>query len=126
MSLILIVEDNDKNLKLVRDVLRVKGYETLEAGTAEDGLVLARERRPDLVLMDIELPGMNGVDALHALRADALTAGIPVAAVTASVMERDRSKIMAAGFDEYIPKPIELKSFLASVQRLLDEGRRDG
>jgi two-component system cell cycle response regulator DivK len=125
MSLILIVEDNEKNLKLVRDVLQVKGYATVEAGTAEEGIRLAKERRPDLVLMDIELPGMSGVDALHALRADAATAAIRVAAVTASVMERDRSKIMAAGFDEYISKPIDLKSFLASVRRLLDEGPRN-
>ena len=124
MTLILIVEDNEKKLKLVRDVLQVKGYETIEAGTAEDGIRLARERRPDLVLMDIELPGMNGVDALHVLRGDPATAGIPVAAVTASVMPGDRSKIMAAGFDEYIGKPIELKSFLASVQSLLAGGRR--
>ena len=124
MPLILIVEDNDKNLKLVRDVLQVKGYQTVEAGNAEDGIVLARERRPDLVLMDIELPGMNGVDALRVLRGDPATAGIPVAAVTASVMPGDRSKIMAAGFDEYIGKPIDLKGFLASVQRLLEEGRR--
>ena len=122
MSLILIVEDNEKNLKLVRDVLRVKGYETLEAGTAEDGIRLARERRPDLVLMDIELPGMNGVDALRVLRGDPATASIPVAAVTASVMPGERSKIMAAGFDEYIGKPIELKAFLASVTRLLAGG----
>jgi two-component system cell cycle response regulator DivK len=125
MSLILIVEDNEKNLKLVRDVLQVKGHATVEAGTAEEGIRLAKERRPDLVLMDIELPGMSGVDALHALRADAATAAIRVAAVTASVMERDRSKIMAAGFDEYISKPIDLKSFLASVRRLLDEGPRN-
>jgi two-component system, cell cycle response regulator DivK len=124
MSLILIVEDNEKNLKLVRDVLQVKGYETVEAGTAEDGIRLARERRPDLVLMDIELPGMNGVDALEVLRGDPATAAIPVAAVTASVMPGDRSKIMAAGFDEYIGKPIELKGFLASVQRLLAGGAR--
>jgi two-component system cell cycle response regulator DivK len=123
MTLILIVEDNEKNLKLVRDVLQVKGYETIEAGTAEDGIRLARERRPDLVLMDIELPGMNGVDALQVLRADPATSAIPVAAVTASVMPGDRSKIMTAGFDEYIGKPIELKSFLASVARLLAGGR---
>ena len=122
MSLILIVEDNDKNLKLVRDVLQVKGYQTIESGTAEDGIRLARERRPDLVLMDIELPGMNGVDALKVLRADPATAGIPVAAVTASVMPGDRSKIMAAGFDEYIGKPIDLKGFLASVARLVAGG----
>jgi two-component system cell cycle response regulator DivK len=101
MSLILIVEDNDKNLKLVRDVLQVKGYQTIEAGTAEDGIELARERKPDLVLMDIQLPGMNGIDALKVLRADASTAGIPVIAVTASVMQQDRNLITEAGFDGY-------------------------
>ena len=74
MSLILIVEDNDKNLKLVRDVLQVKGYQTIEAGNAEDGIVLARERKPDLVLMDIQLPGMNGIEAIGVLRADPSTA----------------------------------------------------
>ena len=90
MKLILIVEDNDKNLKLVRDVLQVKGYETIEAGTAEDGIVLARERKPDLILMDIQLPGMNGIEALGVLRAEPATAAIPVVAVTASVMQQDR------------------------------------
>ena len=89
MSLILIIEDNDKNLKLVRDVLQVKGYATIEALNAEDGLVLARERKPDLVLMDIQLPGMNGIEALGVLRADPGTAGIPVVAVTASVLAQD-------------------------------------
>ena len=97
MSLILIVEDNDKNLKLVRDVLQVKGYQTIEAGTAEDGIELAREHKPDLVLMDIQLPGMNGIEALKVLRADASTARIPVIAVTASVMQQDRNLITEAG-----------------------------
>ncbi|HET7097149.1 MAG TPA: response regulator, partial [Casimicrobiaceae bacterium] len=91
MSLILIIEDNDKNLKLVRDVLQVKGYATLEAGTAEDGVRIAAERVPDLILMDIQLPGMSGIDALKLLRADAATAAIPVIAVTASVMQQDRN-----------------------------------
>jgi len=83
MSLILIVEDNEKNMKLVRDVLRVKGYDTLEAVTAEDGIKLASERKPDLILMDIHLPGMNGIEALHVLRGNSDTAPIPVIAVTA-------------------------------------------
>ena len=122
MSPILIVEDNDKNLKLVRDILQAKGYATLEAGTAEDGIRLAREHRPDLILFDIELPGMSGVDALQVLRGAPATAHIPVAAVTASVMPRDRNKITAAGFDEYIAKPIEYKGFVETVRRLL-EGR---
>ena len=123
MSLILIVEDNDKNLKLVRDVLQVKGYATIEAGTAEDGIVLARERKPDLILMDIQLPGMNGIDALKVLRADVSTARIPVIAVTASVMQQDRNLITEAGFDGYIGKPINLKEFLDSVRAMLERAK---
>ncbi|HEY2817578.1 MAG TPA: response regulator [Casimicrobiaceae bacterium] len=119
MSVILIIEDNDKNLKLVRDVLQVKGYTTLEAGTAEDGIKLAGERRPDLILMDIQLPGMNGIDALRVLRADAATAAIPVIAVTASVMQQDRTLITDAGFDGYVGKPINLKEFLDAVRDTL-------
>jgi two-component system, cell cycle response regulator DivK len=119
MSTILIVEDNEKNMKLVRDVLQVKGYRTLEAGTAEDGIRLALEHKPDLVLMDIQLPGMNGIDALGVLRDDPATANIPVIAVTASVMQQDRKLITEAGFDGYIGKPINLKEFLATVQKML-------
>ena len=117
MSLILIVEDNDKNLKLVRDVLQVKGYETLDAGTAEDGLTIARARLPDLILMDIQLPGMNGIDALKALRADPATAAIPVIAITASVMQQDQQEIVRAGFNGFIEKPINLRIFLDTVQK---------
>jgi two-component system cell cycle response regulator DivK len=119
MSLILIVEDNEKNLKLVRDVLQVKGYKTLEAGTAEDGIKLAGEHKPDLILMDIHLPGMNGIDALGVLRADEATAAIPVIAVTASVMQQDRKLITDAGFDGYVGKPINLKEFLDAVRDML-------
>ena len=115
MSLILIVEDNDKNMKLVRDLLQVKGYTTVEAVTGEDGVRLARERRPDLVLMDIQLPGINGIEALQQLRADPATAAIPVIAVTASVMQHDRKRIMDAGFDAYVGKPLNVKEFLAAV-----------
>ena len=120
MSLILIVEDNEKNLKLVRDVLQVKGYKTIEAGNAEDGIVLAKEHNPALVLMDIQLPGMNGIDALKELRADPATAGIPVIAVTASVMQQDRNLITEAGFDGYIGKPINLKEFLDAVKKMVE------
>ena len=123
MSVILIVEDNDKNMKLVRDLLQVKGYQTLEAGTAEDGIALAREHLPDLVLMDIQLPGMNGIEALGMLRADNTTADIPVIAVTASVMQQDRKKITEAGFDGYIGKPINVKEFLVSVSEMLERRR---
>jgi two-component system cell cycle response regulator DivK len=123
MSLILIVEDNEKNLKLVRDVLQVKGYETLEAGTAEDGLKIASERKPDLILMDIQLPGMNGIDALKALRADPATARIPVVAITASVMQQDRAQIVSAGFDGFIEKPVNLKNLFDTVQQAVQKGR---
>ena len=119
MTLILIVEDNERNLKLVRDVLQVKGYATVEAGTAEDGIRIAAERLPQLILMDIQLPRMNGIDALKALRADARTASIPVVAVTASVMQQDRTLITQAGFDGYVGKPISVREFLAAVETAL-------
>jgi two-component system cell cycle response regulator DivK len=123
MSLILIIEDNEKNMKLVRDVLRVKGYQTLEAGNAEDGIELATQRKPDLVLMDIQLPGMNGIDALGVLRGNPATSAIPVVAVTASVMQQDRKQITEAGFDGYIGKPINLKEFLETVRSMLERRR---
>jgi two-component system cell cycle response regulator DivK len=123
MSLILIIEDNEKNMKLVRDVLRVKGYQTLEAGNAEDGIELATQRTPDLVLMDIQLPGMNGIDALGVLRGNPATSAIPVVAVTASVMQQDRKQITEAGFDGYIGKPINLKEFLETVRSMLERRR---
>jgi len=123
MSVVLIVEDNEKNMKLVRDVLQVKGYATLEAVTGEDGIRLAALHHPDLVLMDIQLPGINGIDALKALRADPATAAIPVIAVTASVMQQDRNLITEAGFDGYIGKPLNLKEFLESVRATLERGK---
>jgi two-component system cell cycle response regulator DivK len=123
MSVILIVEDNDKNLKLVRDVLQVKGYETLEAMTGEDGIRIAAERLPDLVLMDIQLPGINGIEALKVLRQNPATAAIPVIAVTASVMQQDRNQITEAGFDAYIGKPLNLKEFLEAVKTMLERGQ---
>jgi len=123
MSLILIVEDNEKNMKLVRDVLQVKGYATLEAVTAEDGIKLAIEHKPDLIFMDIHLPGMNGIEALGVLRADPATASIPVIAVTASVMQQDRKLITDAGFEAYVGKPINLKEFLDAVRGMLEMKR---
>ena len=119
-ELILIVEDNDKNRKLVRDVLAFKGYRTLESESAEEGIRLAREFRPALILMDIQLPGMNGIEALLRLRADPDTKDIPVIAVTASAMTEDRQKIMAAGFDGYQRKPLAIKEFLEAVQQTLE------
>src|SRR5215510_8957463 len=111
-ELILIVEDNPKNLKLVRDTLQVKGYRTVEAGTGEEGVQLAREQHPALILMDIQLPGMSGVEALQQLRADPATSAVPVIAITASVMPQDQKRIMAAGFDGFQGKPISVRELL--------------
>ena len=119
---ILIVEDNEKNMKLARDVLQARGYATLEATTGEDGVRLALEHCPDLVLMDIQLPGINGIDAFRQLRADPATAAIPIVALTASVTPTDRTQITQAGFDAFLGKPINLKEFLATVARLTGSG----
>ena len=119
-ELILIVEDNEKNRKLVRDVLAFKGYRLAEAETGEDGVRLARELRPDLILMDIQLPGISGITALGQIREDPEIRLTPVIAVTASAMTQDRQKIMAAGFDGYQSKPINVKDFLAAVRAMLD------
>jgi two-component system cell cycle response regulator DivK len=121
MSTVLIVEDNDKNMKLARDVLQAKGYQTLEAITGEDGVKLARERKPDLVLMDIQLPGINGIEAFRQIRGDANTSRIPVVALTASVTPTDRTAIAAAGFDAFLSKPINLKEFLDTVKRMVEK-----
>jgi two-component system cell cycle response regulator DivK len=125
-ELILIVEDNEKNRKLVRDVLQFKGYRTEESETAEEGIRLAQESRPALILMDIQLPGMNGIEALGHLRADPRTRDIPVIAVTASAMTHDRQKIMAAGFDAYQAKPINVREFTEAVRRMLDRAPGGG
>ena len=119
-ELILVVEDNDKNRKLVRDVLTFKGYEIIEAETGEEGVRLAQERHPSLVLMDIRLPGIDGVEALRQLRAEASTREIPIMAMTASVMTADRQKITDAGFDAFQSKPLKVSDFVAAVERILD------
>ena len=118
-ELILLVEDNDNNRLLIRDVLQASGYHVIEAETAEDGVRMAAEQRPALVLMDIQLPGMSGIEALQRLRADPVTRAIPVVAVTASAMTQDRRQIMAAGFDGYQSKPISVKSFLQTIREIL-------
>ena len=122
MSTILIVEDNEKNMKLARDILQAKGYATLEAVTGEDGVRLALAHKPDLVLMDIQLPDINGVEAFKRIRADAHTAAVPVVAFTASVTQMDRHRITDAGFDGFIGKPINLKEFVETVRKTI-EGR---
>ena len=118
-ELILIVEDNEKNRRLVRDVLQFKGYQTIETESGEEGVELARTRQPALVLMDIQLPGIDGITALKRLREDPATRGMRVMAVTASAMTQDRQTILAAGFDGYQSKPINVKGFLEAVQELL-------
>ena len=118
-ELILIVEDNEKNRRLVRDVLQFKGYETIETETGEEGVELARSRQPALVLMDIQLPGIDGITALKRLREDPTTRAMRVMAVTASAMTQDRQNILDAGFDGYQSKPINVKAFLEAIQELL-------
>ncbi len=122
-ELILIVEDNEKNRKLVRDVLQVKGYITIETETAEEGIHLAQESQPALILMDIQLPGMDGITALKHLRADPKTRDIPVIAVTASAMMHKREAMLAEGFAGYQNKPISIKDFLEEVGKVLEAHR---
>ena len=120
---VLIVEDNEKNMKLTRDVLQHQGHATLAARTGEEGLELAIGHRPDLILLDIQLPGMDGVAVLQRIREQPSLDAVPVMAVSASVMPEDRRHIDSSGFDAYMTKPIALKPFLAEVARLLQEGR---
>jgi len=122
--LVLIVEDNEKNMKLARDVLQFHGFATVEATNGEDGVTLARERRPALILMDIQLPGIDGVTALQRIREDAETSRIPVVALTASVMKEDRERFDKAGFDGFITKPIDVKKFPDQVREIAARGRK--
>jgi two-component system cell cycle response regulator DivK len=124
MSTILIVEDNEKNMKLVRDILQHRGHMTIEAANGSDGVRLARERRPDLVLMDIQLPDIDGIEALRQIRTEPALDATPVLAVSASVMPDEQQQIVASGFDAYVTKPINIKQFLETVQRFLTSGRK--
>jgi len=119
-ELILIVEDNEKNRKLIRDVLQVKGYQTLETETAEEGHNLAVKNHPALILMDLQLPGIDGITALKQIRANPITKTIPVIAITASAMSYNRQAMLAEGFDGYQSKPISVKDFLEEVRRVLN------
>jgi two-component system cell cycle response regulator DivK len=123
VSTILIVEDNEKNMKLVRDILRHKGHATLEAVTGEEGVRLALAHRPELILMDIQLPDIDGIEALRQIRAERALDATPVVAVSASVMPDDQQKIVTSGFDAFVTKPINLKQFQETVQRFLASGR---
>ena len=113
---ILVVEDNEKNMKLFRDVLVATGYRTLEATTGSEAIDLAAEHAPDLVLMDIQLPDLDGVQALQRLREDHRTAGIPVLALTAQAMRGDRERFLAAGFDGYLSKPVDIRELVGTVR----------
>ena len=116
-KLVLVVEDNEINMELVRDVLQAKGYRTLEATSGEAALELVHERAPDLILLDIQLPGMDGVATLAQLRDLAGTAQTTVVALTSQAMEGDRESFLAAGFDGYISKPIDVPEFIRAVAR---------
>jgi two-component system cell cycle response regulator DivK len=113
---ILVVEDNEKSMKLFRDLLQATGYSTLEASTGEDAVELALQHIPALVLMDVQLPGIDGVEALARLRGDARTASIPVLALTAQAMHGDRERFLAAGFADYLSKPVEIAELLRAVE----------
>jgi two-component system, cell cycle response regulator DivK len=124
--LIMIIEDDPNSRKLVRDVLEHHGFRTVIADCAEDGLHLIEQHLPALILMDIHLPGMSGIDAIRELRGTPRTSRIPVVAVTASVLSEQQEHVMRAGFDAFEPKPLVLKGFVARLQRLLDAARTQG
>jgi two-component system, cell cycle response regulator DivK len=117
---ILVVEDNEKNMKLFRDVLSATGYRTLEAASGEDAVAIALAQQPALVLMDIQLPGIDGIEALGRLRADERTASIPVLALTAQAMSGDRERFLVAGFDGYLSKPVDIAELIQTVKEHCD------
>lgn len=125
-ELVLVVEDHERNLKLVRDLLGAKGYRVLEARNAEQGIALARAQLPRLILLDIQLPDLDGVAALARLRADPVSAAIPVVALTAFAMKGDEGRFLAAGFDGYLAKPIDVRGFLEAVRRFCAAGSGGG
>jgi two-component system cell cycle response regulator DivK len=114
---VLVVEDNEKNMKLFRDVLQAKGYTAIEATSGEEAVELATTHLPELILMDVQLPGMDGIEALGHIRADERTAAIPVVALTAQAMSGDRERFLEAGFDGYISKPVNVLEFIETVGR---------
>jgi two-component system, cell cycle response regulator DivK len=117
---ILVVEDNERNLKLIRDVLQFAGYEIVEASSGEQGVALAQDCEPDLVLMDLQLPQMDGTEALRILRESPRTRDVPVVAVTAFAMREDRERAFGAGFDGYLEKPISIRALPEQVRGFLD------
>ena len=121
---ILVVEDNPKNLKLVRDVLTHSGYEVIEATSGEDGVRLAGETAPDLILMDLQLPGIDGAEALRQIRVSDTNPDVPVVAVTAFAMNDDRERAFESGFDGYVEKPISVRALPQQVRDFLRLGGR--
>lgn len=121
---VLVVEDNKLNLKLIRDILVFQGYEVVEAHSGEEGVALARSSAPDLVLMDLQLPGMDGYETLRHLRADPGIGGLPVVAVTAFAMVDDRERALAAGFDGYLAKPLSIRTLPAQLAAIMTAERR--
>ena len=118
---ILIVEDNPKNMRLVNDILESQGYRTIQASNGQEGITLARRQKPQLIIMDIQMPEIDGLEATRILKSDRATAHIPVIALTAMAMKGDREKILNAGCDDYLQKPIRFDSLIVSVQKWLDK-----
>ncbi len=123
-KVILIVEDDPKNLKLFRDLLQVSGYTTLEAADGKQGVELTREEKPDLILMDIHMPVMDGLEATKLLKNDDVTKDIPIIALTAYAMKGDEEKMREAGFDGYISKPIDVKGFLKKISEVISRDEK--
>ena len=119
---VLVVEDNEKNMKLFRDVLEATGYTALESSSGEEAVALAAANMPALVLMDIQLPDIDGTEALRRLREDDRTARIPVLALTAQAMDGDRERFLSTGFDGYLSKPVDVAELIALVRRYCEEG----
>jgi two-component system cell cycle response regulator DivK len=120
---ILVVEDNEKNMKLFRDVLQATGFRTLEAASGSEAVELATEHAPDLVLLDIQLPDLDGVEVLRRLRGNERTGAIPILAVTAQAMLGDRERFLAAGFDGYVSKPVNIVELIGTVRQHCDGSR---
>ena len=117
----LIVEDNPKNLKLIRDLLQIRGYTTLEATDGKQGVDMARAKMPDLILMDIQMPVMDGFEATSILKADPVTKSITIVALTAFAMQGDREKCMESGFNDYITKPLDTRAFMTKIKEYLEK-----
>jgi two-component system cell cycle response regulator DivK len=124
-EVVLIVDDNERNLRLARDVLRFAGFRTIEAATGGEGISLALDHLPDVILMDIRLPDVDGAEAARRLKNDPRTARIPVVALTSLAMKGDRDSLLAAGFDGYLEKPISVSEFPEQVRRYCSVTRED-